>query len=97
MSYRLPSSATLEHAVKIAIQDDKPIMMDYWTDSLDKKVMIGLREGTNGEKGEKLLVRSDEEYTSNISKIYAVETDFIIATENSIYIVSKDIPKKRIA
>ena len=44
--------------------------------------------------GEKLLVKSEEEYTSPISKIYKVETDYIIVTENSIYLVSSDIPNK---
>jgi hypothetical protein len=97
MTYRLPSGTTLEHAVKLAIQDDKPIMLDYWTGSLDGDVIIGIRQGEAGEKGEKLLVRSDEEYTSNIIKIYAVGEEFIVATENSIYIVSKNIPKKRIS
>lgn len=34
---RLPSKQTLEHATKIAIVDDKPIMMDYWKLSSRKK------------------------------------------------------------
>jgi hypothetical protein len=97
MSYKLPTSKTLEHAAKLALQDDKPIMLDYWTDSIDKKVMIGVRKVEGSEKGEKILVRNDEEYTSSIVKIYGVDTEFIISTENSIYIVSKDIPTRRIA
>jgi len=28
-NYRMPSDATLKHAVKLAIVDDKPIMLDY--------------------------------------------------------------------
>jgi hypothetical protein len=90
--YRLPCSKTLEHCSKIAIVDDKPIMLDYWTDSCDKEVLIGVREN-----GEKLLVRNAEEYTSPISKIYKLEEDYIILTENSIYVVSNDIPTKRIS
>ena len=46
---------------------------------------------------EKLLVKSEEEYTSPISKIYKVETEYIIITENSIYVVSADIPTKRVS
>ena len=46
--YRLPSNNTLQHAAKISVVDDKPIMLDYWTDSLDKKALIGVRE--NQEK-----------------------------------------------
>ena len=90
-SYRLPSTTCMNHAIKLAIVEDKPIMMDYWTSSLDKSVVIGV-----GENKEKLLVKSEDEYTSTISKIFKVETEYIIMTENSIYIVSNDIPTKRI-
>jgi len=48
------------------------------------------------ENGEKLLVRSEEEYTSTISKFYKSGSDYIIITENSIYIVSSDIPTRKI-
>jgi hypothetical protein len=82
----------MEHACKIAVVEDKPIMLDYWTASLDKKALIGVRENQ-----EKLLVKSEEEYTSPVSKIYKVETEFLVVTENSLYLVSADIPTKRIA
>ena len=90
-SYRLPSTLCMNHAIKLAIVEDKPIMLDYWTSSLDKSVVIGV-----GENKEKLLVKSEDEYTSTIAKIFKVETEYIIMTENSIYIVSNDIPTKRI-
>ena len=41
-SYRLPDVKTLQHASKLAIVDDKPIMLDYWNDSLDKTVFSQL-------------------------------------------------------
>ena len=91
-SYRLPDATTLEHISKIAISEDKPIMLDYWTSSLSKKALIGVRENN-----EKLLVKSNEEYTSPIQKIFKVGNDFIIMTENSIYVVDNKIPTKRIA
>ncbi len=90
--YRLPSATTLQHVVKISITEDKPIMLDYWTGSLDKQVLIGMRES-----GEKLLVKSEDEYTSPIAKIFKVEGDFIVLTENSIYLVSSDVETKRIS
>ena len=37
---RLPSANTLQHAAKICIVEDRPIMLDYWTLSLEKKVLI---------------------------------------------------------
>ena len=76
---------------KISITEDKPIMLDYWVDSLEKKVLIGIRDND-----EKLLVKNAEEYTSPISKIYKVAGCYIICTENSIYLVSADIPTKHI-
>lgn len=91
-NYRLPADITLKHATKLSIVDDKPIMMDYWTFSLDKKALIGAREN-----GEKLLVKSEDEYTSSIQKFYKSGTEYIIITENSIYIVSNDIPTRKIA
>lgn len=91
-NYALPSNTTLHHASKLSIVEDKPIMMDYWTASCDKDALIGVRD-----EGEKLLVKSEDEYTSPIAKIYRVETEFIVMTENSIYIVRNDIPTKRIS
>ena len=92
-TYRLPADKTLLDAVKMSIVKDKPIMLDYWTDSLDKKVLIGIKESN-----EKLLVKSAEEYTSPIEKVYnSCDKDYIILTENSIYIVSKDIPNRKIS
>jgi len=80
------------HQAVAGFLEDKPIMMDYWTNSLDKSVLIGVKENQ-----EKLLVKSEEEYTSPISKIYKVGTDYIIVTENSIYLVDVNIPTKRIS
>jgi len=91
-NYRLPSDITLKHAAKLGIVDDKPIMLDYWTASLDKKALIGAREN-----GEKLLVKSEDEYTSTIAKFYKSGTEYIVITENSIYIVSNEIPTRKIS
>ena len=91
-NYKLPQGVTLQHCAKLGIVEDKPIMFDYWTDSCDKEVLIGVRDN-----GEKLLVKSADEYTSPISKIYKVETEYIIITENSIYVVSAEIETKRVS
>jgi len=91
-NYRLPGDTTLQHAAKLSIVDDKPIMLDYWTASIDKKALIGVKD-----TGEKLLVKSEEEYTSPISKFYKSGSDYIIITENSIYVVAADIPTRKIS
>ena len=69
-NYRLPTGITLQHCAKLAVVEDKPIMFDYWTASCDKTSVKA--------SGEKLLVKSEEEYTSPVSKIYKVETEYII-------------------
>jgi len=91
-NYRLPENTTMQHVTKLSIVEDKPIMMDYWTSSLEKESLIGVKESQ-----EKLLVKSEEEYTSPIIKIFKSGTEFIIVTENSIYLVDKEIPTKRIS
>ena len=93
LEMKIPSEGVLKHASKIAITDDKPILLDYWADSYgEATVLIGVKEND-----EKLLVRSSEEYTSPISKIFKVCEEYIVITENSIYIVSTEIPTKRIS
>lgn len=90
--YRLPENTTLQHAAKLGIVEDKPILFDYWTSSLEKKALIGVKDSK-----EKLLVKSEDEYTSPIAKIFKVGKEYIVITENSIYIVDFEIPTKRIS
>jgi hypothetical protein len=90
---RFPGMKTLTHVMKMAIAEDKPIMFDYWSPSLEKTVMIGLK----AEDNEKLLVKSEEEYTSPIQKIIKIDDDYVITTENSIYLVDSNIPKRKIS
>lgn len=91
-TYRLPCDVTMKHVAKLAIVEDKPILLDYWSASIDKKALVGVKSN-----GEKLLVKSEEEYTSPISKFYKSVTEYIIITENSIYLVSADIPTRKIS
>lgn len=92
----LPSPNTFMNAAKLAIEEEKPIMLDYWVPSKNGGAVIGVK-GT-----EKILVKNSEEYTSTISNIYKVKTseteiDYLVKTENSIYIVSSSIAKRAIA
>jgi hypothetical protein len=88
----LPHPTTLLHASRIAIQQDRPIQLDYYVESATGKAFMG----EDPETKEKMLVKSNDEFTSLIGKIYKVQEDFIILTENSIYIVSGKIQKRRI-
>jgi len=79
-------------AARVAIEQDRPIYLDYFNDSLTKKCCIGVQGSS------KMLVKSDTEYTSPIETIMRIkeENTWIVLTENSLYIVSADIPVKRI-
>jgi len=88
----LPSASTLLNASKLAIQRDMPIQLDYFVDSSEGKAFLG----EDAQTGEKMLVKNSEEYTSHIQKIYKAGEDFIIMTENSIYLVSGKIQKRKI-
>jgi hypothetical protein len=85
-----PSASVLLRAAQIAIDDDKPLYFDYYRDSVEKKCCIGVQETT------KYLVKSDSEYTSTIQNVFKCENCYIVATENSLYIVSTEIPIKKI-
>jgi hypothetical protein len=83
-SVPLPNASTVMQAVKLAMTQDKPIQLDYYADSLSGRAYLG----EDSETKEKMLVKSKDEFTSTVSKLYKVAEDYIILTENSIYIVS---------
>ena len=89
-SSSIPSAGVLLRAAQIAIDDDRPIMLDYWADSKAKKCCIGVKEGI------KYIIKSEQEFTSTIEDIKKVDGCFIVLTENSLYIVSQDIPVRKI-
>lgn len=93
---RIPGDKTMRNVSKLSINEDRPIMLDYYIPSLDGTASIGVRrtkqsDGSFKETGEKLLVKSADEYTSTITKTYKCDQEYIIFTENSIYIVSTNI------
>jgi hypothetical protein len=88
----LPASATLLQASKIAIEQDRAIMLDYYRQTASGSAFLG----EDPETKERILVKSKEEFTSLIKKLYKVGDDFIILTENSLYIVSGKIQKRKV-
>jgi hypothetical protein len=92
LAEKVPSAATLVSAAKLAIQKDMPIQLDYFVDSAEGKAFLG----EDAQTGEKMLVKNSEEYTSHIQKIYKAGDDFIVMTENSIYLVSGKVQKRKI-
>jgi len=88
----LPSAQTMLQAAKLAMQDDRAIMMDYYAETHKNMAFLG----EDPETKERILVKSKEEFTSLIKKLYKVADDFIILTENSLYVVSGKIQKRKV-
>ncbi len=88
----LPNPQALLQASKIAIEQDRPILLDYYVETVQGRAFIGEDETTH----EKMLVKSSNEYTSLVQKMYKVGNDILVLTENSIYIVSGALKKRKI-
>lgn len=86
----LPPAGVLLRAAQISIDEDRPILLDYWMDSKNKKCCIGVKDNV------KYLVKSESEYTSTVQNLFRLEGCFIVLTENSLYVVSQDIPVRKI-
>jgi len=89
----IPNEKVLAHAAKIAVERDMPILLDYYADTKSGKAFLGEDSDTK----EKILVKNPDEYTSPVQKMFKAKDDYIIMTENSIYIVSGNIKKKTIS
>lgn len=78
----LPSAKTLMQSAKLSIRLNKPICYYFYTDSLKGNCCIT----TDGK--EKIIYKNDDEHTSPIVTPYQVDDEYIIITENTIYIIS---------
>lgn len=94
-----PSPTVLSTAAKLAMKEDKALQLDYYRESFLQKAFIAEDKNTK----EKILAKSKEEFTSYIKGSYniphkvgdkVVQTDYILVTENSIYIVNGTIKKR---
>ena len=99
LAQRYPSDVTMRHAAKLAVDfflknQDKPILMDYWVPSIERKAVIGVKP-----TGEKVLLLTADEYTSTISKMFSTnnKTEIIIVSENSIYIVAAGMDTRHVS
>ena len=75
----LPNPTTLLQAAKIAMEQDRAIMLDYFRQTANGTAFLG----EDPETKDKILVKSKDEFTSMIKKLYKAGDDFIILTENS--------------
>ena len=76
------------------MEQDKPLMFDYYMDTRPGGPAF---LGEDKDTKEKILIKNREEYTSPVKKMFKAKDDYIIVTENSVYIVSGGIKKKEIS
>lgn len=89
----LPSAIALLQASRIAITEDRPIQLDYFVDTATGKAFLG----EDPDRNENLLFKSADEFTSLVRRVVRVGPDFLVLTENSIYVVSGKIKKRKIS
>lgn len=78
----IPDERTLSQAFKLSIKISKPMCTYFYIDSCRGKVSI-----VNSD-GDKIIYKNSEEYTSPIQNTYKVGNEFLIVTENTIYVIS---------
>ena len=88
-----PHVATLSHAATIAIEQDRPIMLDYYHPSCTRNAKL-----VKTQDKDTILYKNNEEYTSPLKKVFQIDAsqtqngkDIICLSENSIYIVHSNI------
>ena len=81
---RMPSAKTLHQSAKLSIENNKPICYYFYNDSLVDEVAIVPYQG------DKIIYKNKDEHTSPIVKTYKCDSEYIVITENSIYIISAE-------
>ena len=82
----LPTDKTLQQATKLSLKTKKPICFYFYIDSLKGKIKIV----SDGE--DRIVFKSEDEYTSPILNTYKSDLSYIVVTENTIYILSSETP-----
>ena len=78
----LPSNDTLSQAAKLSIKVSKPICFYFYIDSCKGAAQIVTADG------DKIIYKNSEEHTSPIRHTYKVGSEYLIVTDNTIYIIS---------
>lgn len=78
----MPSTDTLSQAAKLAIKISKPICFYFYIDSCKNNASIVTADG------DKIIYKNNEEHTSPIKNTYKVGNEYLVVTENTIYVIS---------
>lgn len=82
----IPSAETLVKAMKLSLKLVKPLDFYFYEESCRDGVCI-MHDGED-----MVIYKNDDERTSPISKTFKSEDQFIVITENTIYIISAQTP-----
>ena len=88
-NFQMPSVKTLHQSAKLSIEHDKPICYYFYKDSLTDNVCIATYQG------DKIIYKNSEEHTSPIVKTFKCDSEYLVITENSIYIISSSTKIKK--
>jgi hypothetical protein len=78
----MPCVETLSQAAKLSIKVSKPICFYFYIDSCKNNASIVTADG------EKIIYKNNEEHTSPIKNTYKVGNEYLVVTENTIYVIS---------
>ena len=78
----MPCAETLSQAAKLSIKVSKPICFYFYIDSCKNNASIVTADG------EKIIYKNNEEHTSPIKNTYKVGHEYLVVTENTIYVIS---------
>ena len=85
-----PCQATLNKSFKLANLVKKPISFNFYIDSLKGNIWI---KCTNDKK---IIFKSNNEHSSPIKSTFKVNDEYIVLTENTIYVISASTKVKLI-
>lgn len=86
----LPTGKTLEKAFKLSLKFTKPLDTYFYLDSCRGNVCI-LNDGD-----EMVIFKNEDEHTSPVLKIFKQDEQFIVMTENTIYLLSANTPMRNL-
>ena len=77
-----PSQKTLNETFKLSVENEKNISYYFFQDSQENQVCLATHNN------DKLIYKNKEEHSSPIIKTFKCETEYIVITENTIYVIS---------
>ena len=86
----LPSDKTIITASKLSLKYTKPLDFYFYTDSCKGNLFI------LSDNDDMIIYKNEDEYTSPILKTFKNDNEYIVITENTIYVISSKTPMKNL-